>query len=69
MVKTFEIRSGRHAVARTEATSAPEALSDYLRGLGCREAEVVRMGASSAAWRGAIYRVVPLDESRDTRAA
>jgi hypothetical protein len=68
MVKKFEIRSGRHAVARIEATSAPEALTDYLRGLGCREGEVRRLGAASASWRGAIYRVALLSDE-DTRAA
>ena len=56
-MEAYEIRSGRRAVARVTASSAPEALSDYMRGLGCRDPEIVRMGSGAAAWRGAIYRV------------
>lgn len=54
----YEVRSGRHAVALKEASTAQEALMEYLRGLGCPENEIVRMGAAKASWRGAVYSVV-----------
>jgi hypothetical protein len=56
---SYEVRSGHHAVALKDASTAHEALMEYLRGLGCRDSEIVRMGADKAAWRGAIYSVVP----------
>jgi hypothetical protein len=59
MNMTYEVRCGRRAVARQTASTAHEALGDYLRGLGCRKDEIVRMGDGAAAWRGAIYRAVP----------
>jgi hypothetical protein len=58
----FEVRSGGQRVAVQVATTAYEALHDYLRGLGCMDAEVVRLGADAAAWRGAVYRAVPAAE-------
>lgn len=59
MATSFEVRSGRHQVALRTASTAQEALTDYLRGLGCRDNEVVRLGANAAAWRGATYSAVP----------
>ena len=59
MAMDFEVRSGRNAVAVRNASSAQEALADYLRGQGCRDSEIVRMGRDVAAWRGAIYKAVP----------
>jgi hypothetical protein len=60
MRANYEVRSGRRAVALKNASTAQEALFDYLRGLGCRDSEIVRMGADAAAWRGAMYSVVPV---------
>jgi hypothetical protein len=59
MSASYEVRSGRHAVAVKDASSAQEALIEYLRGLGCYDNEIVRMGDAKAAWRGAIYSAVP----------
>ena len=59
MIRDFEVRSGGRRVAVTSASTAHEALHDYLRGLGCSDAEVVRLGADAAAWRGAVYSAVP----------
>lgn len=59
VTRSYEVRSGGRRVALQVATSAQEALHDYLRALGCRDAELVRLGADAAAWRGAIYKVVP----------
>jgi hypothetical protein len=52
----FEVRLGRRAVALQEASTAQEALIGYLRGLGCQDHELTRLGASAVAWRGAVYR-------------
>jgi hypothetical protein len=58
-MKTYEVRTGRHTVAVVTASSAAEALGEYLRGLGCRHDEIVRMGTDASSWRGAVYRAVP----------
>lgn len=63
MRTSYEVRSGRRAVALWTATTAQEALFDYLRALGCRNDEIVRMGNDSAAWRGMVYRAVPATNS------
>ena len=68
-MNTYEVRSGRRAVARVTASSAQEALSDYMRALGCRDPEIVRMGSGAAAWRGAVYSVVPVSSQRGEHAA
>jgi hypothetical protein len=59
MGMTYEVRSGRYAVGLRTASTAHEALVDYLRGMGCRADEIVRMGDDTAAWRGAVYSAVP----------
>jgi hypothetical protein len=59
MATWFEVRSGRLAVAQVEASSAQEAVTEYLRGIGCRDDEIRRMGKGVASWRGAIYKAVP----------
>jgi hypothetical protein len=38
------------------------AVLEYLRGLGCADHEVVRVGNDSASWRGALYTAVPVSE-------
>jgi hypothetical protein len=64
----YEVRTGRHVVAVMTASTASEALGEYLRGLGCRREEIVRMGTDASSWRGAVYRAVPAD-GKDLRAA
>jgi hypothetical protein len=56
---TYEVRCGGRAVAEMTASTAQEALGEYLRGLGCSRSEIVQMGSDAAAWRGATYRAVP----------
>ena len=63
MQQTYEVHSGRRAVAIREAPSAQIALLDHLRSMGCRDAEVMKLGIDSIAWRGAVFRAVPV--SRD----
>lgn len=59
VTRDYEVRSGGRRVAVQVASSAQEALLDYLRALGCSDSEVVRLGSNAAAWRGAVYRVAP----------
>lgn len=59
-MKSYEVLCGGRAVALLTAASAQEALGDYLRGLGYNRSEIVRMGSDAAAWRGAMYRCVPV---------
>jgi len=44
MSSTFELRSGKRAVGVRAAPTAQQALLDYVRGLGVRDDEIVRLG-------------------------
>lgn len=60
----YEVRSGRRTVALKEASTAREALLGYLRGLGCRDDELVWMGTDAMAWWGAVFRAQPAADKR-----
>ena len=60
MSKSYEIRSGGRPVSIQSAGTAQEALIDYLRSLGCRNDEIVRLGVDAIAWRGARYSAAPV---------
>jgi hypothetical protein len=59
MLNQYEILSGRRTVAVKSGPSAQQALIDYVRSLGCRDAEIVRLGVDAVSWRGARYSAVP----------
>jgi hypothetical protein len=59
----YEVRSGRRRLAVRTASTAQEALNDYLRGQGCNVREIVRMEVDRVAWRGAVYSAAPVAES------
>jgi hypothetical protein len=59
MRRTYQLRSGARPIGLREASSAQEAVLDYVRSLGCSEQEIVRLGADTASWRGAIFKAVP----------
>ena len=59
MRTSYEVRSGRRPVSLQFASTAQEAVIEYLRSIGCRHDEIMRMGADAVAWRGAVYRAVP----------
>jgi hypothetical protein len=59
MSRTYELVSGRRAIAVREAPTAQAALIDYVRSLGCRDEEIVKLGTHSIAWRGAVFKAVP----------
>lgn len=63
MQQVYEVHSGRRAVAVREAPSAQIALLDHLRSMGCRDAEVMKLGIDSIAWRGAVFRAVPVSRA------
>jgi hypothetical protein len=66
-LRRFELRSGDRTLSVCEASSAHEALKDFMRGLGCHESEISRLGDHSAAWRGAVYSALPAsDDSAPT---
>ena len=58
MLKAYEIRSGERAVSIRSAPSAQQALLDYVKSLGCRDVEIVRLGQAAVSWRGARYTAV-----------
>ncbi len=60
MDQTYELLSGHRRIAVKVAPTAQIALFDHLRSLGCRDAEITRLGVDAIAWRGAVYRAVPM---------
>ncbi|HEX5028069.1 MAG TPA: hypothetical protein VFV56_04570 [Gaiellaceae bacterium] len=64
-MRTYEIRSGRRTITLREASTPQHAVIDYLKSMGCRDAEIVRLGTDGVAWRGARYTAV----AQDTNAA
>jgi hypothetical protein len=63
-MQTFEIHSGRRTVTVQSASTAQEALIEYLRSSGCRDDEIVRLGPESISWRGAVYNAISTDAGR-----
>ena len=63
--KDYEIRAGQRAVSIRSAPSAQQALLDYVKSLGCRDAEIVRIGQAAVSWRGARYTAVPAPDERE----
>ena len=59
MRTSFEVLSGRRTVSLQLATTAQEAVLEYLRSIGCRDDELSRVGVNAVSWRGALYKAVP----------
>jgi len=57
--ESFEVCSGKRRVSLRRASTAAEAVIDYLRSMGCRDDEMMRVGTDAVTWRGAVYRAVP----------
>ena len=55
---SYEIRSGRRVATEVTASTAQEALVDYLRALGCADDDMVRVGTDAMSWHGALYTAV-----------
>jgi hypothetical protein len=58
---SYEVRSGRRTIALQKASTAQEALIEYLRATGCHLDEISKVGAAAVAWRGAVYSAVPAE--------
>jgi len=63
---TYELRSGSRSIGTREASTPQQALLDYVRSLGCRDEEILRLGVDAVSWRGAVFRAVaaPTDDAR-----
>ncbi len=58
MRTSYEIRSAGRPISLQNASSAQEAVFDYVRSLGCRDDEIRRIAADAVAWRGAVFNAV-----------
>ena len=55
----FEVRSGKRVISVKRASTAAEAVIDYLRSMGCKDDEMSRVGMDALTWHGAVYKAVP----------
>ena len=46
------------------ASTAAEAVIDYLPPMGCKDDEMSRVGMDAVTWHGAVYKAVPEHSSR-----
>ena len=61
-MRTFEIHSGRRWVSH-EVHTAQQAVTEYLRTLGCTADEMVLVSPDSMAWRGSIFAATPVSDA------
>jgi hypothetical protein len=52
---SYEVRSGGRVVSLQEASTAQEAVFQYVRSLGCRQDEIRRVAPDTVSWRGAVF--------------
>lgn len=52
-----------------EAHTPQQAVIDYVRSLGCRDEEIMRLGPDAVSWRGAVYKAVPISEEAAAEAS
>jgi len=60
MEQRYQVRSGRRSLAVRTAPTAQIALLEHARSLGCRDDEIMKLGVDAIAWRGAVFRAVPM---------
>lgn len=58
MYHEYEVHSGDRLVGSRIASTAQAALFDYVRSLGCRDEEVMKLAPDTISWRGAVYWAV-----------
>ena len=58
MYSTYEVHSGNRLIGSRTASTPQAALLDYVRSLGCRDEEVLKLAPDAISWRGAVYRAV-----------
>jgi hypothetical protein len=59
----YEIRSGGRTLSVRDASTPQLAVLDFLRSMGCRDGEIVRLAGGAVSWRGAMYAAVPVEPS------
>ena len=64
MRTSYDIRSGRRVVSHQNAATSREALIEYLKGMGCRDDEILTMGTEAVSWRGAVFTAAPSEGTR-----
>jgi hypothetical protein len=57
---SYEVHCGKRLVSLQNASTATEAVIEYLRSMGTRSDEITRVSNDAVTWRGAVYRAVPL---------
>jgi hypothetical protein len=60
MRTSYEVRCGKRLVSFESASTAREAVIEYLRSMGCRDSEMTSVAVDALTWGGAVYRAVPL---------
>jgi hypothetical protein len=65
----YEIRSAGRPISLRDASTPQEAAIDYVRSLGCRDDEIIRVAADAVAWRGAVFSAVPSENADLSRRA
>jgi hypothetical protein len=58
MIRKYEIYSRRRIVSTEYSINASQAVIDYVRRQGVKDAEIVRLGVDSVSWRGARFSAV-----------
>lgn len=58
MYSKYEVHSGDRLVAFRTASTPQAALFDYVRSLGCRDEDVMKLAPDTISWRGAVYSAV-----------
>ena len=55
---TYDVLCGKRLISHKRASTEAEAVIDYLRSIGRRDDEMMRVGMDAIAWHGAIYKAV-----------
>jgi hypothetical protein len=58
MYSEYEVHSGDRLIGFRTAPTPQAALFDYVRSLGCRDEEVMKLAPDTISWRGAVYSAV-----------
>ena len=67
-MKTYEIHCGDRVVSHVKSHTPRNAVTDYLRSLGCKDDEMEAMSNQAVAWRGAVYTAVETQDTSSTPA-
>ena len=65
MYHEYEVHSGDRLVASRTASTPQAALFDYVRSLGCKDEEVMKLAPDAISWRGAVFKAVQVGKPSD----